>query len=117
MCNAKENIDFNIELSEPGNLITKCVNKDVSVCYDIFFKNQRFNLPLSRHERPFKEVKILDERIDDYNGKSWGIEKYEYKTCPECGSSIIAIDPLRGERVCECGLTNKRGIMINIRNY
>ncbi|MBZ2166338.1 TFIIB-type zinc ribbon-containing protein [Methanobacterium spitsbergense] len=106
MCNAiKENLDTNLE-SEPEK-------KEFN--YDEFFKDKEFHLPQSKHERPSKEITLLSSRITDDKGKSWGIERYEYKTCiePNCGYPLVAIDALRGERVCEgCGLTNKHQVMI-----
>jgi transcription initiation factor TFIIIB Brf1 subunit/transcription initiation factor TFIIB len=109
MCNSVKDSNSNSEL--PKQLIPRYVNKDVTVTYDIFFKNETFNLPLCSHERPFKEVKFTDDKIYKY-GKDWKIEKYEYKTCPECGGELVAMDRSRGERVCECGMTNKRVMMI-----
>ncbi len=112
MCNAiNENLNTNSKSETEVNK-SKAVNKDVTVNYNIFFKDKALQLPVNNHERPFKEVKILDDRIDNYNKKSWGVEQYEYKTCNECGCPIVGLDPLRGERVCECGMTNKRVMMI-----
>lgn len=54
----------------------------------------------------------MKERATDIKGKSWKVERYEYKSCSECGHPLVAMDPLRGERVCECGMTNERVMMI-----
>ena len=110
MCDA---INESKNISKLSKLkILRYVNKDVTVTYDIFFKNETFSLPQCSHERPFKDVKFTDNKIYD-NGKEWKIEKYEYKQCPECGGDLVAMDRSRGERVCECGMTNKRVMMIN----
>ena len=109
MCNAINESNTNSEL--PKLVIPRYVNKDVTVTYDIYFKNKTFSLPLCAHEKPFKEVKLTNNKIKEY-GKEWKVEKYEYKTCHECGGELVAMDRSRGERVCECGMTNKRVMMI-----
>ncbi len=109
MCNAIKESNSSSEL--PKQVIPRYVNKDVTFTYDIYFKDKTFNLPLVAHERPFKEVKFLDKKISK-DGREWKIEKYEYKTCPECGGYLVALDRSRGERVCECGMTNKRVMLI-----
>jgi hypothetical protein len=53
----------------------------------------------------------MKERATDIKGKSWQVERYDYKSCSECGHPLVAIDLLKGERVCECGMTNKRIII------
>jgi hypothetical protein len=108
LCNAVNDSNIDTKLLEPEKLDFR--NKPFN--YDIYFKDKKFHLPLCKRERPFKESKILDKRHTDIKGKSWGIERYDYKECFKCGHPLIAMDPLRGERVCECGLTNKRAIMI-----
>ena len=57
-------------------------------------------------------MEIIRGQIEYLNGKPWRVERYEYKTCHECNYPLVAMDPLRGERVCECGMTNKIKIMI-----
>ena len=109
MCNAKENSEYNLELSEPE----KIDFRNIPFNYDIYFKDKQLRLPQCKHERPFKETQLSTAKVKDNNGKSWKVERYEYKTCNECGHPLVAMDPCRGERVCECGLTNKRVMMIN----
>ena len=53
----------------------------------------------------------MKERATDIKGKSRKVERYEYKSRLECGHPLVAMDPFRGERVCECGMTNKRVMM------
>jgi hypothetical protein len=108
LCNTIKNPDLNIDLPEPEKLDFR--NKEFN--YDIYFKDKSFRLPQCKHERPFNDSTILKERVTDINGKSWKVERYEYKSCSECGHPLVAMDPLRGERVCECGMTNKRVMMI-----
>jgi hypothetical protein len=108
LCNTIKDPDLNIDLPGPEKLDFR--NKEFN--YDIHFKDKTFRLPQCKHERSFKDSTILKERATDIKGKSWKVERYEYKSCSECGHPLVAMDPLRGERVCECGMTNERVMMI-----
>ncbi len=109
MCTDNKELNSNLELSEHE----KIDFRNIPFNYDIYFKDKQLRLPQCKHERPFKDVQVSTSNVKDDNGKSWKVERYEYKTCNECGHPLITIDSSRGERVCECGLTNKRQVMIN----
>jgi len=99
LCNAKE--DFNLEI-EP---------ESIKFSYDIYFKDKKLCLPKLQHERPIKDTQII--HITDDNGISKPVERIEYTTCRECGYPLVTLDRHRSERICECGMTNKRIIMIS----
>ena len=96
MCDVTENLKVDNELIEP----------ETNFNYDEFFKDRHFNLPGLPHERPVKEEIQIGRK--EYNGKEWKVCKVEYSTCHECEYPLQTVDHHRGERICECGLTNKK---------
>jgi len=80
--------------------------------YNKLFKGKEFRLPQSKHERPIIESEI-ETRKDPETGEIKKVEVNEYGTCLECGYPLVALDRHHAERVCECGVTNKKVILLH----
>lgn len=85
---------------------------DVKKLYNELFKEKEFILPQSKHERPIIESEI-ETRKDPETGEIKKVEVNEYGTCLECGFPLVALDRHHAERVCECGVTNKKIILLH----
>lgn len=80
--------------------------------YNELFKEKEFKLPQSKHERPIIESEIKTIK-DLESGEIKKVESNIYGTCKECGYPLVALDRHHAERVCECGVTNKKIILLN----
>jgi hypothetical protein len=45
--------------------------------------------------KDFQGFNYLERKSYIYQGKSWKVERYGYKSCSECGYPLVAMDPIR----------------------
>ncbi|MBZ2166994.1 hypothetical protein [Methanobacterium spitsbergense] len=86
-------------------------NSEPETIYDELFKDKKFALPQNKHERPIRETE-LQKIKDKETGEIKKIEVNTYGECIECGYPLVALDHHRAERICECGMTNKKIILL-----